>query len=216
MKLVSRFAAAVLVLSLFGADVSAQVFGMPVNYAPASTGVTLHGGVGRGVNNDSGKLTSLGGGVIIGMPTLSFAADVSYFDLDTTKKVSFGGHVAYGLPLPPGTPIDLSIVAGVGVLSIGGTTQIFVPAGLTLAFDVPSTGVAVTPWVSPQFRYFRISGGGFSATNSDFGVSGGLDITLPMGFGFQALGDYDNGSSAFTVGGGVHYSISVPSIGGGM
>ena len=210
MKTVSRFAAAALALSFFGAEVSAQVAGMPVNYAPVGTGVTIHGGLGRGVNNSSGKLTSAGGGIIIGMPTISFGAAASYLDFE---EISFGGHVAYGLPLAPGGPVDLSIVAGVGYLSIGGTTQLFVPAGVTLAFDVPSTSVEVTPWVSPQFRYFR-SSNGLTFTNSDFGVSGGVKITLPMGFGFHAIGDYDNGSEAFLVGGGVHYTIPVPSLGG--
>lgn len=214
MKVVSRFATAALALSFIGADAAAQVTGMPVNYAPVGSGVTLLGGVGRGVNNDSGKLTSLGGGVMVGMPTISFGADVSVADISGGKNISFGGKVMYGLPLAPGAPVNLSLVAGVGVLSVGGTTNIFVPAGVTLAFDVPSPSVNVTPWVSPQLRYFRTSGGGFSGSTSDFGVSGGVTITLPMGFGFQALVDYDNGSSALTAGGGVHYSIPVPSLGG--
>ncbi len=217
MKLVSRFAAAALALSFFGVEASAQVAGMPVNYAPAGTGVTIHGGVGRGVNTNSGKLTSAGGGIVIGMPTISFGADLSLFDASGAKDISFGGHVAYGLPLAPGGPVDLSIVAGVGYISQdfagASITTIMVPAGVTIAFNVPSPSMDVTPWVSPQFRFARVSNG-TSVSSSNFGVSGGLSITLPMGFGFQAIGDYDAESKGFLIGGGVHFSISTPGMSG--
>ena len=229
MKAVSRSLFAALTLGLFAAPASAQVAGMPVDFRPVSTGVTIHGGIGRGVNDNSGKFTSLGGGVTIGLPSFQIGAAVSRFGLadDEPQEISFGGHAAFKLPLPPATPISLSIGAGVGVVSQDfGTlsrTSIFVPVGLTLAINVPSPTLDVTPWISPQFRYSRtgeftipVLGTVPSESNSDFGVSGGLSITLPMGFGFQGLFDYDNASEAFTVGGGVHFTIAVPSLAPGM
>lgn len=229
MKAVSRSLFAALTLGLFAAPASAQVAGMPVDYRPVGTGVTIHGGIGRGVNDSSLKYTSAGGGVTIGLPSFQIGAAVSRFGLGDTElqEISFGGHAAFKLPLPPATPVSLSIGAGVGVLSqdVGtlSRTSIFVPVGLTLAINVPSPTLDVTPWISPQFRYSRtgeftipVLGTVPSVSNSDFGVSGGLSITLPMGFGFQGLFDYDNGSEAFTVGGGVHFTIAVPSLAPGM
>ncbi|MCH7876413.1 MAG: hypothetical protein IH965_14115 [Gemmatimonadetes bacterium] len=225
MKAVSRSLFAALTLGMFAAPASAQVFGMPVDFRPVGTGVTIHGGIGRGVNDSSGKITSAGGGVTIGLPSFQIGAAVSRWGLKTgePKEISFGGHAAFKLPLPPATPVSLSIGAGVGVVSTDITTtesvtSIFVPVGLTLAINVPSPTLDVTPWISPQFRYSRTGAIGTdpSESNSDFGVSGGLSITLPMGFGFQGLFDYDNGSEAFTVGGGVHFTIAVPSLAPGM
>ena len=230
MKAVSRSLFAALTLGLFAAPASAQVFGMPVDFRPVGTGVTIHGGIGRGVNDNSGKITSAGGGVTIGLPSFQIGAAVSRFGLadDEPQEISFGGHAAFKLPLPPATPVSLSIGAGIGVLSTDITptesvTSIFVLVGLTLAINVPSPTLDVTPWISPQFRYSRtgeftipVFGTVPSESNSDFGVSGGLSITLPMGFGFQGLFDYDNASEAFTVGGGLHYAIAVPSLAPGM
>ncbi len=229
MKAVSRSLFAALTLGLFAAPASAQVAGMPVDFRPVSTGVTIHGGIGRGVNDDSGKITSAGGGVTIGLPSFQIGAAVSRFGLGDTEpqEISFGGHAAFKLPLPPATPVSLSIGAGVGVVSqeVGtqSGTSIFVPVGLTRAIDLRSPTLDVTPWISPQFRDARIGeftipgfGTFASISNSDFGVSGGLAITLPMGFGFQGLFDYDNASEAVTVGGGVHFTIAVPSLAPGM
>ena len=215
MRLVSSFSAAALVLGLCAVPASAQVAGLPVNYSPVGTGVTVHGDFGRGLNEASGKLNSFGGGVTLGMPMFQIGAAVSYYGVggDTPiEEISFGGHAAYKVSLPPTAPVSLAIAAGVGTVSIGGTSVLFVPAGVTLGIKVPSSSVNVLPWVSPQFRLARASG----ETESDFGVSGGLNVTLPAGLGFNVLGDYNNADEAFTLGAGLSYGIRVPSLSGGM
>ena len=226
MKVVSSLSAVALALGL-AVPASAQLAGLPVNYAPVGTGVTIHGDIGRGLNDASGKITSVGGGITLGLPMFQVGAGVSYWGLKDTEpqEISFGGHAAYHLPLPPSTPVSLSIVAGIGIVSIDVGTEsqsnIFVPAGVVLSVDVPSTSVGVTPWISPQFRYYRAGSVGTiaSSSESDFGVSGGLNITLPMGLGLSIVGDFDNSGNgvdpAFTIGGGLYYSINVPSLGGG-
>ena len=220
MKVVKSLSAAALALGLMALPVSAQVAGLPVNYAPMGTGVTIHGTYGAGINDNSGKIGSVGGGVTLGLPTFQVGAAVSYFGISDTEpqEISFGGHAAYMIPLGPEAPVNVAVVAGASVVSISATggdiTTLFIPAGVTLSIDVPSTSVAITPWVSPQFRYVRISNGA-SVSNSDFGVSGGLNVTLPMGLGLSGQVDYDNNSEAFVVGAGLFYSIKVPSLGGG-
>lgn len=227
MRVVSLSAAA-LALGALAAPASAQQFGIPVDYAPAATGVTIVGTFGLqvkvpdllGVSPE--KQNAAGGMVTIGLPSFQISAGASYTNIGKTsddEEISFGGSGMFTLPLPPGTPVTLGIVAGVGIMSVdvGTETQsnIFVPAGVVLSLDVPSPALDVTPWISPQFRYFRSGSVGVnpSAGNSDFGVSGGVRIGLPMGLGFHVLGDYDNASEVFLVGAGLHFSITVPSLG---
>jgi hypothetical protein len=219
MKAVARFSLAALALGLVAAPASAQLAGLPVVYMPAGTGVTIGGMFGRGLNNDSGKLSSAGGMVTIGLPTFWVGAGASYFDFDVLKDISFGGQLGFKLPLPPTTPVTLGVVAGVSYMSndfgtLGDRKTLFVPAGLAVAINVPSTSVAVTPWASPTFRYYRVSNGA-SASESNFGVSGGVSVGFPMGFGIDLAIDYDAESKGLVGGAGLHYTIRTPSTGGG-
>lgn len=223
MKAVARFSLAALALGLLAAPASAQLAGLPVHYVPAATGVTIGGMFGIGLNSDAENLSgdktmSAGGMITIGLPTFWVSAGASYFDLRgdlAQKDVSFGGHAGYKLPLPPSTPVSVGIVAGVSYLSADGGNVLFVPAGVTLAINVPSTGVSVTPWASPQYRLTRFSPDvGESSSESNFGVSGGLSIGLPVGVGFDLAVDYDAESKAFLGGAGIHYAIKVPGLGG--
>jgi hypothetical protein len=231
MKAVARFSLAALALGLMAAPASAQLSGLPVVYAPASTGITIGGMYGRGLNDDSGKLNSAGGMVTIGLPAFQVSAGASYYGFGgdfPIEKVSFGGNAGYKLPLPPSTPVTLMVVAGVGYVSPEGGSILTVPAGLTLGINVPATSVSVTPWVSPQFRYTRISPDvGDGASESSFGVSGGLSVGLPVGVGIDlavdwnripadAFGDVGAPSlNQITIGAGLHYTIKTPSLGGG-
>lgn len=218
MKAVGRFSLAALALGLVAAPAQAQLFGLPVAYSPAAAGVTIGGMFGRGLNTASGKSNSAGGMVTIGLPTFQVSAGASYVGFggdNPIEKISFGGNAGYKLPLPPETPVSVAVVAGVGYLSADGTTQLSVPVGPALSINVPSTGVAVTPWVSPQFRYFRTSGGGFSGSSSSWGVAGGVCVGFGPGVGVNLALDYHGESEAFLVGAGLHYTIKTPGLGGG-
>jgi hypothetical protein len=115
--------------------------------------------------------------------------------------------------------VSLGVVAGVSYMSndfglAGDVKTLFVPAGLTIALNMPSTGVSVTPWASPQFRYVRVSNG-TSASNSSWGVSGGVSVGLPVGLGIDLALDYDGESKGMVGGAGLHYTIRTPGLGGG-
>jgi hypothetical protein len=216
MKVVSTVSASVLALGLLATPAAAQLSGLPTDFTPHGTGVTIKGTFGRGLNDNSGKQNSVGGMVVVGLPMIQIAAGASYFGIGgdfPVEEISFGGNAQYALPLPPATPVSVAIAAGVGYLSIGGASTIYVPAGAVLSIDVPSTAVAVTPWVSPQFRYHRLSNG-VSVSSSSWGVSGGVSVGLPMGLGFHAMVDYDGDSEAMVVGVGAQFAISVPGLGG--
>jgi hypothetical protein len=210
MKTMVRFSLAVLALA-FAADVaSAQLEGLPAyNYAPAGAGVTVSGMFGRGLNDASGKANSAGGMITYGADMFWVGGGASYFDFSEAKIVSFGGNAGVNLPLGPELPVKVAVVAGAGYWSKSGVNSLTVPAGVTLAINVPSPTLTVTPWISPQIRYLRVSAGGVSGSTTKFGGSGGLSVTLPMGFGFDVAIDYTNisGASPLVVGGGLHYNF---------
>jgi len=217
MKTIVRLSLAVLALGLMADVASAQLTGLPAyNYVPAAAGVTVSGMFGRGLNNASGKANSAGGMVTYGAEMFWVGAGASYFDFSTAKVASFGGNVGVNLPLGPELPVKVAVVAGAGYWSKSGTNSLMVPAGVTLAIDVPSTSMSVTPWISPGVRYNRVSAGGVSGSTTKFGGSGGISLTLPMGVGIDAAVDYTNisGASPFLGGIGLHYTFKTGGMGG--
>jgi hypothetical protein len=210
MKTIVRLSCAVLGIGLVTNVASAQLEGLPAyNYAPAQAGVTVSGMFGRGLNDASGKANSAGGMLTYGADMFWVGGGASYFDFSEAKIVSFGGNVGVNLPLGPELPVKVAVVAGAGYWSKEGVNALTVPAGVTLAINVPSPTLSVTPWISPGIRYLRTSVNDISASTTKFGGSGGLTVTLPMGFGFDVAIDYTNisGSSPLVVGGGLHYNF---------
>ncbi len=211
MKLGTRLLAAAFSLAIVAAPASAQLSGLPAyNYAPAATGVTISGMFGRGLNDASGKANSAGGMLTYGADMFWVGAGASYFDFDVAKTVSFGGNVGVNLPLGPDLPVKVAVVAGAAYSSKSSVKALTIPAGVTLAINVPSPNLTVVPWISPGIRYLRVDPGtGTSASTTKFGGSGGLSIGLPMGVGFDVAVDYTNvsGGSPFIAGVGLHYTF---------
>jgi hypothetical protein len=211
MKTIVRLSLAVLALGVMSDVASAQLLGLPAyNYVPAAAGVTVSGMFGRGLNNASGKLNSAGGMITYGQQMFWVGVGGSYADFSNAKVPSFGGNVGVNLPLGPSLPVKVAVVGGLGYASKNGAKSMTVPAGVTLAIDVPSPSVSVTPWVSPGIRYLRVDPGtGTWASTTKFGLSGGLSVTLPMGVGADAVVDYTNisGASPLVGGIGLHYNF---------
>jgi hypothetical protein len=212
MKLVSRISVAALALGLSAAPAAAQLAGLPVyNYAPAAAGVTVSGMFGKGLNDASGKTSSVGGMLTYGANMFWVGAGASYYDMSSGgyKEATFGGNVGINLPLGPDLPVKVAIVGGAGYGSKSGVKDLFIPAGVTLALKVPASGISVVPWISPQFRYMREDDNGEVFSQSKFGGSGGISFGLPMGVGIDLTVDYTNisGGSPFLGGVGLHYTF---------
>ncbi len=216
-----------LVLSLSGEAVTAQMHGLPVYGAVGSVGVTLNGDFGRGLNDDSQKSNYFGGRIELGLPVVNLYAGAGTVKPEgdgAESSIAFGGGAAVKLLKGPDAPVGVGIQAGLGYLSEEGDTFMKVPFGVLVAFNVPSTGVAVTPWVMPRGEWQRISIEGFdSQSKIGFGASGGLSVVLPVGLDFHAAIDWhtidfgdgpDTSTSPLYVGVGVSYHITVPSLGG--
>jgi hypothetical protein len=212
MKVVSRLSIAALALVLFAAPAAAQLTGLPAyNFAPAAAGVTVSGMFGRGLNDASGKINSVGGMLTYGANMFWVGAGASYVDMSSggLKAVAFGGNVGVNLPLGESLPVKVAIVAGADYWSKSGIKAMNVPAGVTLALKVPASGITVVPWVSPGIRYMRADVGSGWSSETKFGGSGGISFGLPMGVGFDLAIDYTNisGGSPLFFGGGLHYTF---------
>ncbi len=220
------------------ASASAQIFNQPVYHNPGhGTGVTLGADIGIGANDDA-KLVAgetpvaYGGHITLGLPVVTITAGISIVDpkgpLDT--EVALGGNLALTLFKAPMTPVVVDLQAGVGYVkfdAVGAFPEfkiLDVPIGVGLGINVPNPSVSFEPWIAPRIhiRNVRSTGVGtnFDETKTGFGVSGGVNLGLPMGLGFHAAVDWmtiDNvlgmSESPVVFGFGIHYKFNVPSLG---
>ena len=75
--------------------------------------------------------------------------------------------------------------------------------------------LAIQPWLAPRVDIVRASAGGASDTETNFCLSGGLDLNLRNGFGIQAAYDrvfLSDGADPATFGLGAHYTFRVPGL----
>jgi hypothetical protein len=223
-RFLGGFALVALILGLSSEAASAQMHGLPVYGAVGGVGVTLMGDFGRGLNDDSDKSNYFGGRIELGLPMVNLYAGAGTVKPEgdlAESSITFGGGAHVKLLKGPDAPVGVGVQAGLGYLSEDGATFMRVPFGVVLAFNVPSTGVAVTPWIAPRAEWQRISVEGFdSESKIGFGASGGLSIVLPVGLDFHAALDwmtieFVEGFSfkPLVVGVGASYHITVPSLG---
>ena len=125
---------------------------------------------------------------------------------------ALGSSVGVDLIGNEDTPVQLTLQGGVGWMSmdvLGETlTTLRFPIGVAFKGRPSGSGVQVTPWVMPRLNIARASISGISGTSTDFGVSGGLGITAPGGFGIHLAADVlAVGNNPFMFSVGSHYVI---------
>lgn len=213
-----------LLFGLAAQPAAAQLHGNAVYPAMPGPGVTIAGDVALGINDDAKILGEspmfAGGRITLGMPMFSVWAGAGMVPMGiegVDSEIAFGGGAGVHLLNAPAAPVTVSLQAGVGYLSETGASQLMVPAGALVVINVPSESVDVQPWVMPGIRWVRWSVDGFdSSSELGFGASGGLMVTLPMGFGFHVTADWmtigDPSASPMYVSGGLHYKVNVPSL----
>lgn len=218
--MLARFARLSVVVSVFGLVASpalAQMLGNPVYFSPKqAVGLTIAGDYGRGLNDNSGKTNYFGGRATLGLPMVAITAGVGSAKASVGDALmSFGGDVAVKVLKGPMVPVTVSLQAGLGYNSESGVKTMHIPVGAALAFNVKSPGASVEPWVAPRLDMMRVSAGGASATDTNIGASGGVNVSMPSGLGFHVAADYIavSGAAPILVGLGVHYNINIPSLG---
>jgi hypothetical protein len=231
-RFIGGIAVVALAMGLVAEAASAQLAGNPVYAINPGVGITLNGDFGKGINDESGKGTFMGGRVVLGVPMVSFWVGAGQYDWNSSdpavddKEIALGGGAAINLIKAPLLPVALSLQVGGATLGCGDDcSDLHVVAGPALRINVPTPGIGVEPWIMPRVHMSRMSFGGESVTQTGFGASGGVNISLPMGLGFHAVVDFAKipaktsgllqvpKSSPMTAGFGLHYKIAVPSLG---
>lgn len=229
MRLIARAAGIVAAAIVTALPAAAQVPGLPVYNQGVPRGIGVYGDVGF-PNDDAGGGTAYGVTGRAGFGVLGVTAIVSSYNPDGPAggKVSVGatGNLrVFGGPL---VPLSVTLQGGVGYAKPdasflpGGASikQWRFPIGLGFALTIPNPALAIKPWLAPRIDIVRTTFGGVpqvaggSDTQTNFALSGGIELNLLNGFGLHAAYDriFNNGADPSTFGVGAHYAFRVPGL----
>ena len=183
----------------------AQVAGLPVRNAGVGTGIGIAADAGF-PSATAGKGVAFGATGAIGLGPLGFTATVATWDpKGAAERITSAGATAnlkvIGGPL---IPLSVTLQAGAARFSQTATTiegdvldltTWHIPAGIGIALTIPNPVFSIKPWVAPRVDVVRVtqSDGGtaarVSSTESDFGISGGVDLGFLNGLTIRAMYD---------------------------
>ena len=186
---------AVLALLGLAGGLEAQVFGLPVRNAGVATGFTIGADLGF-PNGDAGKGWAVGATGALGLGPLGVTGSVARWDPKDADALSSVGATV-NLKIFGGPLIPLSVTAQAGLAyatqdggTLGDTKLLHVPLGIGFALTIPNPVLAIKPWVAPRIDLLRSSpDNADSDTDSNFGVSGGIDLSFLSGLGIRAMYD---------------------------
>jgi hypothetical protein len=147
-------------------------------------------------------------------------------DGDDDSYVSVGATGNLRLIGGPLVPLSVTLQGGVGYYKPdnsllpedSGLKQWRFPVGLGFALTIPNPALAIRPWLAPRIDIVRtsaeVAGVSDSETDTNFGLSGGVELNLLNGFGLHAAYDrvFGDGGDPSTFGIGAHYSFRVPGL----
>jgi hypothetical protein len=216
-------ALAALVIGIAGAarSVTAQVRGIPVYNSGIASGIAIYGDVGF-PNSDAGKGTAVALTGRAGFGAFGATAILSSFNPDgpASSDVSVGATLnlkVFGGPL---VPLSVTLQGGIGYakpdlgLLPGDETELRFPVGLGFALTIPNPALAIRPWIAPRVDIIKVSNGGVSDTETNFGLGGGVELNLLNGFGLHAAYDrvFVDGGDPSVFGLGAHYAFRIPGL----
>ena len=221
-----RFTTAVLGLALAAgaaAPAAAQVLGLPVENAGVVSGLGLSfdGGL---PNDAAGGGHAFGATAALGLGPLGVTARVSRFSPDALDPLwSAGATLNYKVFGGPLVPIAATLQAGAGYATpefacvpptACDISEWRFPIGLGIAFTIPNPALAIKPWIAPRVDIVRSSIAGVSSTETDFGVSGGVQLNLLTGLGLHATYDLmmSEPENRGIFGAGLHYNFRIPGL----
>jgi hypothetical protein len=202
--------AAVVVLTAAPAWAAAQVNGLPVVASGVTRGQQI--GVDLGVANDAaGGATTVGAHLATGLGPLALTAMVSRgATVDGGEAVwSPGASAAVAIFGGPLVPFRVTLGAGVGVWEQGVVNYLHLPVTLGFAATIPNPAFAIRPWLAPRISIHRASFLSTSASDTRFGVSGGIDLAFLNGMVVRASYDreFADGVAPGVLGVGLSYAI---------
>ncbi|HSB55760.1 MAG TPA: hypothetical protein VLD58_15470 [Gemmatimonadales bacterium] len=210
------FAVAGLVLGA-GVMQAQGVTGLPVRNSGLVSGLTIGGEVGF-PNADYGKGTAFGARGALGLGPFGVSAVISRWNPDgpADAQTGVGGYLNYKVFGGPLVPFSVTLQGGAEYTSNGGIKQLHAPIGLGIGLRIPNPALAIKPWIAPRLDIARVSGTGIkSDTETNFGISGGIDLSLLGGLSFGAAYDrtfVGNGVNPSVFSAGASYTIKIPGL----
>jgi hypothetical protein len=206
------------------------LFNNPVYFSPNhGKGLSWHGDYGRGLG-ENGGIHSIGARAVWGLGRITVLggvgrawADEDVFGGRERSDVSLAGALALGVTQGPDSPVGLNMQVGLGYLHEGvrldpisdwwdGGARVDVLFGLAVARGFAFARADGELWVAPRMQYVRVVSG--QGTEGGVGLSGGLNLTVPSGFGFHVAIDWWTSGrfSPVVFGVGAHYRTVIPGV----
>jgi hypothetical protein len=217
-------------LALAATPAGAQVRGLPVYNNGIPRGIGLYGDVGF-PNADAGKGVGYGATGRLGLGPIGATATLAGYDPEgpVGSGVGVGGTLDYKVFGGPLIPLSVTLQGGVGYAdrtltfavpgggeleSLDGN-ELHVPVGVGFALVIPNPVLAVQPWLAPRLDINRVRVGGASSTETNFGLSGGVELNFLSGLGVHAaydvvFADADRRPGVFGIG--AHYTFRIPGL----
>src|SRR6478752_3712632 len=180
-----------LVLTFGAAPLAAQNPGLPVYNLGVPRGLGLYGDLGF-PNDAGGKGTAYGLTGRAGFGDIGVTATLSADNPkgDAGSDVAVGGTLNYRLLGGPLVPLSVTLQAGVSYSKPGGGPVplpgsgglvpehdlYHFPIGIGFALVIPNPVLAIHPWLAPRVDIVRTKASGVSNTETNFGLSGGLEF----------------------------------------
>lgn len=216
---------ALVVLALAGgvAPAAAQNPGLPVYNLGVPRGIGLYGDVGF-PNAAAGKGTAYGATARAGFGAIGVSATLSALNPDgpAGSDVSVGGTLNYKLLGGPLVPLSVTLQGGVSYLKLSEgflpneeVSAYRFPIGIGFGLVIPNPVLSIHPWLAPRVDISYQRAGTASNTETNFGLSGGLELNLLNGFGVHAAYDRvfaKDVADPATFGIGAHYAFRVPGL----
>ena len=202
---------------------AAQVRGIPVYNAGVPRGIGIYGDVGF-PNDEGGGGTGSGVTGRAGFGVFGATAILSSYNPDGPgdSDLSVGATLNYRVFGGPLVPLSVTLQGGIGyakpedgTLPDLDVTQLRFPIGVGFALTIPNPALAIKPWLAPRIDIVRTSVEEADAeTDSEFGLSGGIELNTLGGFGVHATYDaiFADGGTPGVFGVGAHYTFRVPGL----
>jgi hypothetical protein len=215
-----RATAVLLALAGTALPAAAQVRGIPVYNSGVPRGIGVYGDVGF-PNDKAGGGTAYGVTGKAGFGVLGATAMLSSYNPDGPgdADLSVGATLNYRVFGGPLVPLSVTLQGGVGYAkpdegilpTDDDVSQWHFPIGVGFALTIPNPVLAIRPWLAPRVDIVRNSVAGGSETDTNFGLSGGLEFNFLNGFGLHAAYDavFADNATPGVFGLGAHYSFRV-------
>jgi len=198
---------------LIAPSLAAQTWYFPDFALPSSTGepsTWIAGTYGRGLNDASGEVDAFGAAIGRTAERVTVMGAFGYIAEDEEE---YTAGASLSVDLNSGDGPRLSAQVGVGWIDFDFMDETVTfwrfPIGLALKGNMGSETTTVMPWVMPRVNIAHFTGAGDSETETDFGASGGVSITMENGFGFHGALDalFAEGDTIFQLGLGIHFVL---------